>query len=560
MLCFYLFGAAIVAFYMGAYTKGRRFHHLPVAEGRLVVIVPTYEDEPELLYNCVWSLIEQTRQPDEIHVVDDGSTVPVTPFDHPLVTWHHKPNGGKRDAQGWVLNRLDRDAVDYVVTVDGDSVLDSGAVENLLRAMSDPKVQAATGLILVRNWSHNLLTRITDINIGTSCLMIRTSRSVIGAVETTSGALAIYRAAVIFDNLADYLSSGTNGDDRRLTLYALLRGEVVVVNEAIVHSAMPTEVGDMYRQRLRWGKSGWQAIPFSVTNLSGRQLFFPLLSLIQWVVFPIMVAWAILSTFLWGDGLHVLMALGVYMIVRYGETSLYMINRPGIGAWQKLLSWAALTPLETVANLGITRPAKYHALLKLKHLGWETRGDSHATMAGRHAARRPLWAARLTYASVVAFAAAGAALSIWVVQHESTTPTTPVVIQADGGGVNLDLFKNKRLPWDTSDRVSPSPSVTPTATSGGRTAVEQPRRTGTPARTSVRPSSRPTASRSRPTIGVPTLPTRTSSATPTPTESVSPTQSETVDPEPTETGEPVVDPEVTVDVVGAESSEGDEVP
>lgn len=378
MMGFYLFGVAIILFYMGAFTKGRHFTHLEVARGRVIAIVPTFNDETELLHNCIRSLINQTHPPDEIHVVDDGSANPVVTFDHPAVHWHRQPNQGKRFAQGNLLAKLHPDGADYILTVDGDSVLDERAVEHLLRSMSDPKVQAATGLILVRNRTDNLLTRITDINIGTSCLMIRTSRSVIGAVETTSGALAMYRAKIIFDNLDDYVSSGTNGDDRRLTLYALLRGDVVVANEAIVHSAMPTEVGDMYRQRLRWGKSGWQAIPFSVTNLTGKQLFFPVLALLQWITLPLMWGWVLASVIFWGDGSHVLLALGVYMMIRYGEVSLYIITRPGMGFWPKLWSWLLLTPLETVVNLGITRPAKYHALLKLKVRGWETRGNAHA--------------------------------------------------------------------------------------------------------------------------------------------------------------------------------------
>jgi hyaluronan synthase len=378
MIGFYLFGVAIVLFYMGAFTKGRSFTHLPVAKGRVIAIVPTFNDETELLHNCVWSLINQTRQPDEIHVVDDGSAASVSSFDHPLVHWHRQSNQGKRFAQGNLLAKLHPASADFILTVDGDSVLDERAVEHLMRAMSDPKVQAATGLILVRNRTENLLTRITDLNIGTSCLMIRTSRSVIGAVETTSGALAMYRADVIFDNLDDYVSSGTNGDDRRLTMYALLRGDVVVANEAIVHSAMPSAVRDMYKQRLRWGKSGWQAIPFSVTNLTGKQLFFPVLALLQWITLPLMWGWVAASILFWGGGQHVLLALGVYMAIRYGEVALYVISRPGMGPLPKLWSWLLLTPLETVVNLGVTRPAKYHALFKLKVRGWETRGNAHA--------------------------------------------------------------------------------------------------------------------------------------------------------------------------------------
>lgn len=385
-LAYWLFGDAVIVFYMVAFTKGRKFTHLPVAQGRVLAIVPSYEEEdPEAVHKTVRALLGQTRPPDHIFVQDDGSEIHrVVPFDHPKVTWGWAPNGGKRVAQGHVLRSLDPRDWDYVFTVDSDAEPEPDALEHLLRSMSNPKVQAATGLILVRNRDDNLLTRLTDLNIGTSCLMIRTSRSAIGAVETTSGALALYRSAVLFDNLDDYLSSGTNGDDRRLTMYALLRGDVVVVNEAVVHTDMPKTVKGMFRQRLRWGKSGWQALPFCLTNLSGKQLFFPLLSFVQWTVMPVVLLWIFCSVMWAGQGKHAIMAYLGYMVIRYGETSLYLVMRPGLSVRQKLWAWIVYTPLESLLNLSVTRPAKYWALGKLKDRGWVTRGNAHAARA-RHA-------------------------------------------------------------------------------------------------------------------------------------------------------------------------------
>ncbi|MFF3911507.1 glycosyltransferase family 2 protein [Streptomyces sp. NPDC001848] len=384
-LAYWLFGDAVIVFYMVAFTKGRQFTHLPVAPGRVAAIVPSYEEaDPEAVHKTVRALLSQTRPPDHIFVQDDGSVDhPVVPFEHPKVSWGWAPNGGKRVAQGHVLKKLRRDDWDFVFTVDSDAEPEPDALEQLLRAMSNPKVQAATGLILVRNREANLLTRLTDLNIGTSCLMIRTSRSAIGAVETTSGALALYRSAILFDNLHDYLSSGTNGDDRRLTMYSLLRGDVVVVNEAVVHTDMPTTVRGMFRQRLRWGKSGWQALPFCLTNLKGKQLFFPLLAFVQWSVMPVVLLWIFCSVMWAGQGKHAILAFLAYMVIRYGETSLYLAMRPGLSARRKLWAWVLYTPLESLLNLTVTRPAKYWALLKLKDRGWVTRGNAHA-QTGKH--------------------------------------------------------------------------------------------------------------------------------------------------------------------------------
>lgn len=401
MLAFYLFDGALVVYYLAAVGFVRRYTHLPVPPGRVICIVPAFEEEPELLGNALKAILNGTVVPDEVHVMDDGSTdLPVQPFPHPRIVWHRQPNGGKRGAQAAVLESLEAagyrpvqpgEAIDeddpkqvaYLLTVDSDSVPGERALEYLLQAMNRPQNMAATGLILTRNWRANLLTRIIDLNIGTSCLMIRTSRAVIGAVETTSGALALYRAYVVFNNLADYVDSGTNGDDRRLTCYALMQGDVVVVNEAVVHSAMPETGKGTSRQRERWGKSAWQALPFTAINLRPKLLIFPTLAVYQWLLLPFMVVWVLHEAWQLGLG-HIgqfLWAFAAYMVVRYAETGMYLIDRPGMSAWTKLWHWLLLTPAEIVIKLRYIYPAKYKAVFKLRDRGWVTRGNAHGGTA-----------------------------------------------------------------------------------------------------------------------------------------------------------------------------------
>ncbi|MFJ5517700.1 glycosyltransferase family 2 protein [Streptomyces griseoluteus] len=379
----YLFDAALIVFYISSLEVNTQWRNRRPAKGRIVALVPAYEEEPRLLRAALESLLRQTCPVDEIHVMDDGSSQhPVEPFDHPRIHWHRQANGGKRYAQAGILSRLSADEWDFVLTVDSDSVPAEDAVEHLMRAMSKPKVMAATGLILTRNFRDNWLTRISDVNIGTSCLMIRSSRSVLGAVETTSGALALYRAPVVFGNLADYVKSGTNGDDRRLTMYALLRGDVVVVNDALVHSAMPDSVRGLFKQRLRWGKSSWQALPFAVINLEWRKLLFPLLAVTQWIMLPVLLVMTLSGVFFRAQGPYVWIAFGSYLAIRYAETAQYLIRRPHMSRTTKMITWLWATPVELLVKILVIYPAKYWAVLKLRERGWHTRGNAHA---GTHA-------------------------------------------------------------------------------------------------------------------------------------------------------------------------------
>jgi peptidoglycan/xylan/chitin deacetylase (PgdA/CDA1 family)/cellulose synthase/poly-beta-1,6-N-acetylglucosamine synthase-like glycosyltransferase len=410
VLSYWLLASGTLLFCMLAFLIGRRFNGRPIAAGRVAAIVPAYDEDPGELAAVVRSILGQSMPPQMIYVVDDGSKVPVgQPFCHPRVTWLRKENGGKRSAQVYALDRMDPADWDFILTVDGDSILDRYALEHQLRAFSARRhrhrrtslmgggaVMATTGMVLVRNRTENLLTRLADMNIGTSCVMMRASRSLLGTLETTSGALAVYRAHILFKHKDRYLH-GTYGDDRALAMYSALEGEVVGVNEAVVWSAMPANAKLTYKQRLRWSKSWWCMIPFVLTNMTRfRQMFFPLFGLTQLTIAPLTVAYIVFTSLyeVAHAAFHphtLLLYLTVYMVVRYGMTALYMVERPGMRLHERVLTWFFLTPLEAIYNLIFLNPTKYIALVKLRDHHWGTRG----------AATQVTWAKKVLSAAAV---------------------------------------------------------------------------------------------------------------------------------------------------------------
>jgi hyaluronan synthase len=376
LITFYSFVALSLTYIDVSGVLWRSFRHLSPANGRVIAIVPAYNEDTELLHAAVRSLTNQTILPDEIHVMDDGSVFPVEPFDHPLVTWHYQTNQGKRHAQANILKRFSPNAWDFILTVDSDSVCDPDALEHMLRSMSDPRVQASTGMILVRNWRKNFLTRLTDINVVTSCLLFRMARSWLGVVTPTSGALAIYRAALVYDNLDDYVSSGTAGDDRRLSFYALLRGQVVGVPEAVVETKLPETWGGIFNQRMRWSKSAWLGIPFVLTNIRMLALVFYMYPLIFALMWPFVLA---LLLKIWADygTPTVLYGLLFWVVVAVTQTAIYAMYRPSFTARDRWTQWL-LSPLYPILGIVILRPAAYWALTKLRSTSWHTRETQHA--------------------------------------------------------------------------------------------------------------------------------------------------------------------------------------
>ena len=371
LLAFFALNAVLVTCFLLAGSFWRSFSHLNPAHGRVLCIVPVYNEEDHLVHAAVRALLRQTILPDEIHVVDDGSVTPMRTFDDPLVHWHRISNSGKRHAQGHVLRMFAPHEFDYVLTVDSDSVLDEDALERMLEAMSDERVQACTGMILMRNWNVNFLTRLTDINIVTSCLLFRTVRSWLGIVSPTSGAIALYRSAVVYDNLDDYLTSGTAGDDRRLSFYALLRGQVVGVTEAVVETQLPTTWDGAFRQRMRWSKSAWLGTGFVWTNLRWLVVLFYTFPLVFALLWPLTVGVLITLSLRYGNPA---LAYGVlyWVVCSVTQTAVYAVYRPGLTTRQRLEQWA-LSPLYPVFGLVVLRPAAYVALTKLRSTSWHTR-------------------------------------------------------------------------------------------------------------------------------------------------------------------------------------------
>jgi cellulose synthase/poly-beta-1,6-N-acetylglucosamine synthase-like glycosyltransferase len=194
LIVYWYLGAGVIALCLVAFAVGRRHTKNPPAPGSVLCIVPAYNENPDGLHRTVVALLNQTV-PVDIVVIDDGSQIPVVPtVDHPRVTWTSQVNTGKRGAQVAVLREFDRDDYQFVLTVDSDSEPFPDACEQLLRAMHNPKIQAATGMIYIRNHAESWVSLAADIDIGTSCVMMRASRSMLGALETTSGALALYRS------------------------------------------------------------------------------------------------------------------------------------------------------------------------------------------------------------------------------------------------------------------------------------------------------------------------------------------------------------------------------
>jgi hyaluronan synthase len=393
---YYLSLTALILTYMllAAFPVRTRFRR--AARGSVITVIPSFNEASEAVHATVRSLLNSMRVPEYIHVVDDGSSTPLETFEHPLVTWHRQPNGGKRAAQATAL----RAAVaagqqfDYIFTVDSDCEVEPDALWHMLREMNRRRVMGCTGTVLVRNRNASILARLSDVNLFIFCVLSRGIRSVLGVVNPTSGALSLYRAPVIMDNLDHYLAGGTDGDDRQLCDYALLRGKVVSVPKAYVITDMPETITGTYKQRRRWGKSGWRFIPWELINLDGAALVSRLLEICTEVLLPILYIGVIVNFCKTQDVTTLPMVFATAGVFLLAEMLFYAVLRPGLKKWERVTA-PLLVPLYVLMMFCIVYPAKYWSLTKVRQKAkagendWATRGSA-AIPAPRHEETMPL--------------------------------------------------------------------------------------------------------------------------------------------------------------------------
>jgi hyaluronan synthase len=152
---------------------------------RLSIVMPMHNEDPNFAVAAVLSMLNQSRSPNRIHVIDDGSTddgAAATAVWDALHQHAHDvesmvtritENVGKRTALALGLHE-DTDA-DIFLCVDSDTVLDPEAIAAGLRPFCDERTTGVAGFVSAQNWSRNILTRSIDLRY-VSAFLARTSR------------------------------------------------------------------------------------------------------------------------------------------------------------------------------------------------------------------------------------------------------------------------------------------------------------------------------------------------------------------------------------------------
>jgi cellulose synthase/poly-beta-1,6-N-acetylglucosamine synthase-like glycosyltransferase len=225
----------------------------PYHAARLSVVIAGHNEE-DSIERCVMSLREQSRPPDEIIVVSDGSTDRMPEKlrslqSRGLIKEAHctQMRGGKSAGVNLAVGRT---TGDIIVNVDCDCTFDRNALNKIIEPFADPKVGAVAGNIIVRNPKASLVTACQAIEYMISISQGKQAADLTDQMTCVSGAFGAFRRETL-DRVGGLDSGG--GEDLDVTLKLRTAGwKAVFAAGAICYTDVPETLLALTRQRFRW--------------------------------------------------------------------------------------------------------------------------------------------------------------------------------------------------------------------------------------------------------------------------------------------------------------------
>lgn len=274
---------------------------------KVVVVMPCYKEEPEVLVTAINSVVDCDYPPSCIHVflsfdgdqVDELYLHTIERLGVPLrleaypksidvayraarVTVSRFPHGGKRQCQKATYKLIDsvyrrhleRNDNLFILFIDSDCVLDRHCLQNFVYDMelspgNRRDMLAMTGVITSTTRRHSLLTLLQDMEYVHGQLFERTVESGCGAVTCLPGALTMLRLSAFrrmakyyfadqaehCEDLFDFARSHL-GEDRWLThlfmIGAKKRYQIRMCTSAFCKTEAVQSARSLVKQRRRW--------------------------------------------------------------------------------------------------------------------------------------------------------------------------------------------------------------------------------------------------------------------------------------------------------------------
>ena len=338
----------------------------------VTVIIPAHNEEKHI--KTTVDAVLESGYPGKLRIIaiDDGSS-DRTPDILKGFARNSKVRVLKTDHVGKsrAMNRaLKLARTEVVITIDGDTRLEHGAIEKLVAPFSDPKVAATTGVIKVQNRRHPLswFQRLEYLNFA----FFKSVCERIDAVIAASGPLSAFRREALVK--AGGFSAHTFLEDFDVALKLIKAGyKTRFVDNAYCYTFVPERLMELARQRLRWTRGGAQIIKihwdmFLNRKYKGPGMYsLPLLS--YWYVHSVLIGIALVlqiilgyNTYFYSQGVVFSPDVALFL---FNWFSLFGILNVG---WNVLFNGWALTTL-TAMNMVLLGATYLIFLLSLRKFG-----------------------------------------------------------------------------------------------------------------------------------------------------------------------------------------------
>lgn len=216
----------------------------------ITVIIPAHNEAPYLdasIRSVLRAVFPGERQ---VIVVDDGSIDETAEIAkrHDIILLRNRTHSGK----SYSLNKaLQRATGDLIAIVDGDSIIEPGALVELAREIGRERMGGVCGVVKVKNRSRHINMWVHLELLYAS--LVRGLYTKIGANITTPGALSMYRR----DALEEVKGFSTQGfsEDVDIAIKLIRSGYRIGFSErAISETNMPYDLKGFLRQRTRFAR------------------------------------------------------------------------------------------------------------------------------------------------------------------------------------------------------------------------------------------------------------------------------------------------------------------
>lgn len=263
------------------------------------VIIPAHNEEVGIA-KTINSLLDSEYRDLEIIVVDDGSTDRTyevatkikKSFSDDIVVIKSMTNRGKASALNTgILNAKG----EIVITIDADSYVKPGSILELVRALSDPRYNVATGNVIIGN-PNNLVSLVQYFEYVFG-FHFKKTQFINDSLYIFPGAITAFRKSAVID--VGLFEGYSVTEDFDISLKLVNSGNKVIhVNEAVCVTEGASTFKGLVDQRTRWRHGYFQCLRKRRStldrNILGFYLYYielPLgfFGILELLLFPLLV-------------------------------------------------------------------------------------------------------------------------------------------------------------------------------------------------------------------------------------------------------------------------------